>query len=374
MKKIHKPKLKSDAVATGIGLLGAGVVGAVGSIFGSSKAKKSSDYAAELAYQGQKETNETNLNIVRETNAKNLQLAEQQNQWNIEQWNRENQYNSPANQMKLYKQAGLNPNLAQGGFQPAGEIQSAPLANQVPAAVENPYKDAAAIKAQGGLVQAQYMKDMVSDAADTATKLLQLKKTSTDIDKVKADIKAVYKLNKKLDIETDILDKTKSEQINSIFLQNQKLLEDRKLVMQSCKTEEEKTKYQTLLNDMQDQNNKILHASAKWLMKEPEARVKNLISQALKASADGEYQRFLTKYAKENNRGLPTSSVDTLFQALADKLIPKLGGIGKIVDDPIGTLIDQSVDSAKKGIGKIYNLVDKAFAKLNQWAAGVFDE
>ena len=114
MRKIHKPSLKCDAVATGIGLLGAGVLGAVGSVFGSSKAKQSSDKAAELAYKGQQETNETNLNIVRETNAANLQLAQHQNQWNIEQWIRENQYNSPANQMKLYKQAGLNPNLEQG--------------------------------------------------------------------------------------------------------------------------------------------------------------------------------------------------------------------------------------------------------------------
>lgn len=158
--------------------------------------------------------------------------------------------------------------------------------------------------------------------------------------------------------------KTKSEQINSVFLQNKKLLEDRKLVMQSCKTEKEKTKYQKLLNDMQKQNNEILHNSAKWLMKEPEARVKNLIAQALKAAADGEYQQFLTKYAKENKRGLPTSTVDLLLQALSDKLIPKLGGLGKIIDDPIGTLIDQSVDSAKKALLRFMTLLTKHLISL----------
>lgn len=42
----------------------------------------------------------------------NLELAKLQNQWNIEQWQRENAYNTPANQMKRLKDAGVNPNLA----------------------------------------------------------------------------------------------------------------------------------------------------------------------------------------------------------------------------------------------------------------------
>lgn len=42
----------------------------------------------------------------------NLQLAQLQNAWNIEQWERENEYNSPVNQMKRLKAAGINPNLA----------------------------------------------------------------------------------------------------------------------------------------------------------------------------------------------------------------------------------------------------------------------
>lgn len=48
------------------------------------------------------------------TNRANLVLAEYQNQWNLDQWNRENEYNSPAEQMKRYQEAGLNPNLIYG--------------------------------------------------------------------------------------------------------------------------------------------------------------------------------------------------------------------------------------------------------------------
>lgn len=79
-----------------------------------------------------------NLKAVRETNRTNLQLAREQNQWNLDQWNRENAYNSPANQVQLLKDAGLNPNLYAGAGSTAGQLQSADLANQIPATMENP--------------------------------------------------------------------------------------------------------------------------------------------------------------------------------------------------------------------------------------------
>lgn len=44
----------------------------------------------------------------------NLNLAKKQNQWSIEQWIRENQYNTPTEQLKRTKAAGLNPDLLYG--------------------------------------------------------------------------------------------------------------------------------------------------------------------------------------------------------------------------------------------------------------------
>lgn len=43
------------------------------------------------------------------TNALNVALAYQQNQWNLDQWEREKEWNSPANQLRLLQEAGLNP-------------------------------------------------------------------------------------------------------------------------------------------------------------------------------------------------------------------------------------------------------------------------
>lgn len=59
----------------------------------------------------------------------NLQreLQSSQNAWNLAQWNRQNEYNSPANQMNLLRQAGLNPNLVYGNLSgaSAGSLESA---------------------------------------------------------------------------------------------------------------------------------------------------------------------------------------------------------------------------------------------------------
>lgn len=62
------------------------------------------------------------------TNQANQILAKQQNDWNIEQWNRQNEYNSPANQVKLMQDAGLNPNSWTNAGSTAGAITSADMA------------------------------------------------------------------------------------------------------------------------------------------------------------------------------------------------------------------------------------------------------
>ena len=72
----------------------------------------------------------------------NLGMAEKENEWNkenwerqksfaIDMWNRQNQYNSPAEQMKRFQEAGLNPHLiyGQGSSGNASTAPQATLAN-----------------------------------------------------------------------------------------------------------------------------------------------------------------------------------------------------------------------------------------------------
>lgn len=62
-----------------------------------------------------------------EDRAYNRQIAlmKMQNDWNIDMWNRTNEYNSPANQLKLLGEAGLNPNLINGAGNPTASAPSA---------------------------------------------------------------------------------------------------------------------------------------------------------------------------------------------------------------------------------------------------------
>ena len=90
-----------------------------------------------MGLSGQKSANKTNLQIARETNAANQQLAEEQNQWNIDQWNRENEYNSAYAQKQRLIAAGMNPMMGEVTAGTAETVQSANLANQQMAHVDN---------------------------------------------------------------------------------------------------------------------------------------------------------------------------------------------------------------------------------------------
>lgn len=158
--------------------------------------------------QNTRETNATNIELNRQNNAANRQLAAQQNQWNIEQWERQNQYNSPANQVELYRKAGLNPaSLAGAGWSDAQQLQSAPLANQVAPQIDspqasalpslvNPEEGAALIEMQGAAERAKYISQIAQSGADVARSVAEIQKTKSDTKLNEADIK---KCNAELD-------------------------------------------------------------------------------------------------------------------------------------------------------------------------------
>lgn len=68
--------------------------------------------------QAQRDINEQNIFHQDRWNQMNIDFQQQTNQQNIQQqwdmWNATNDYNSPVNQMKRYRAAGLNPNLIYG--------------------------------------------------------------------------------------------------------------------------------------------------------------------------------------------------------------------------------------------------------------------
>ena len=55
-----------------------------------------------------------NIYMQKETNRTNREIANENNRFNREMWNLQNEYNTPANQMKRFKEAGLNTSLMYG--------------------------------------------------------------------------------------------------------------------------------------------------------------------------------------------------------------------------------------------------------------------
>lgn len=87
----------------------------LGSVIGAG-----AQYAgAKLAYKGQKEANQTNV-----------QLAKDARNYDYQMWNEQNAYNTPQMQMQRLQEAGLNPNLVYGsgaGQTTASSPQKAPV-------------------------------------------------------------------------------------------------------------------------------------------------------------------------------------------------------------------------------------------------------
>ena len=98
------------------------------------------------------------------TNKMQLQMMREQNAWNENMWNKQNEYNTPANQMKRFEAAGLNPNLVYGQGS-SGNASSAPTS----ARADLRAFDASALAAS-----------VVSNAIDAYARLQQAKKIKAD--------------------------------------------------------------------------------------------------------------------------------------------------------------------------------------------------
>lgn len=140
------------------------VIGALGSLFGSSMSNSQSEAAASQAYERQKS------------------LMKLQQDYAVSNWQREVNYNSPAEQMKRLKEAGLNPNLVYGNGSMQGLESpgiSSPTSPSAPMAsvfgLSNPIAEGAAAaqgiaaakkagaEAVGKTIENEYMSKTLSD-------------------------------------------------------------------------------------------------------------------------------------------------------------------------------------------------------------------
>lgn len=137
--------------------------------------------ANEANYITTQSTNEANARIAHEANEYNRENLKLQNQWNIDQWNRENDYNSPAHQMELYLEAGINPIFALGELTDSG---AAHLESGVPAPAETATMQAAHFEPEYDTQLGSKLSAIVSaldTMSDGAAKFAELGLSSKDI-------------------------------------------------------------------------------------------------------------------------------------------------------------------------------------------------
>lgn len=134
------PIAEGTAALIGSGVSAAASVGS--SLFGKRKAYKyNSKLQAEQAEynrQAQERAFEQNKALSEYAYDREMQQWERENQANLDFWNMQNSYNSPAEQMKRYQAAGLNPNLIYGQSNTADQLTAAssPSYNATPMQAE----------------------------------------------------------------------------------------------------------------------------------------------------------------------------------------------------------------------------------------------
>lgn len=128
--------------------------------------------------KAQAREHEFQKNLQAEQFAHDSEMAKYEYQTNLEMWNRQNAYNSPAEQMKRYQEAGLNPNLLYGNIS-SGNSTSAP-------SYQAPRKDYSGLK---GINQRTMNYDFINNLANSAMQMvhsiqdLQIKKSQkTNLD------------------------------------------------------------------------------------------------------------------------------------------------------------------------------------------------
>ena len=102
------------------------LVGGAANSISAENANKTNLQIAQLNADLQRETNKHNEELAREARAYDTAMWNKQNAYNEKMWARQNEYNSPANQVALLKQAGINPAYFYGqGSSAASQLSSA---------------------------------------------------------------------------------------------------------------------------------------------------------------------------------------------------------------------------------------------------------
>lgn len=180
----------------------------------------------------------------KQNNKANLQLAREQNAWNEMMWNKSNEYNAPSNQMRLLKDAGINPNaMLEGHYTPtqASELQSADLANQ-----------------QENTGLSQSMMQLAS---------MMMQKPQMDVAEQQA---------RSLEIDNDIKEQTRDEAIRRAGLENKNIETDMEVKREQIKVAKQQVKNLQQQGKLTKAQRKEIEAALPYIAKLKEAELRQI--------------------------------------------------------------------------------------------------
>lgn len=228
-------------------------------------------------------------------NSANRELQARQNQFNIEQWNRQNEYNTPANQLKRLKQAGLNPDLMyqQPGSQVAGN-SAAPAQGANPIPQQSVFNVDPTLVAQLGLMDAQ-KKNTNSDTEsknlqNDITRVVGLQQAMADLGYTEEQINYIGASTQKTFAEIDNLqEQTKllTTQIDKNKAETEKVFAEIGNINAKTATEEQACNLllaqiygQQLSNEYQEIVNKYIPAQLQANIKKTYSEIQSNVAQA----------------------------------------------------------------------------------------------
>lgn len=287
-------------------------------------------------------------------NEKNRQFnkmqAEQQNQWNIEQWNRENAYNTPAEQMRRLKQAGLNPDLIYGN----GTLQN--VAASSPGMVASQHDS---IPDYSALSQKKTLGSVMQDA-------LMLRQMQATTDNIKADTEKKKSETTGQDIANSWQDILNQSHVNLNNVQihlgeSDIIVKDAQAKQLYKQLDVMDANIQSMLSNIEVNSSKVrnldeqtfdLQFTRHLRSKQMEAEINNLEALTRESKAT------LIPKLKQMAQNLLLSEAQTTSVTLGNTKLNLENGILQI---------DYDIQQDSKGVTKVMNIAEKVVGIQQSW-------
>ena len=252
-------------------------------------------------------------------NSSNVQLAREQRQWDYKMWKENNEYNTPLNQMKRLRSAGINPGLAlsngllgQGlssntaGGQTAPMVDFSPIAQGIQQSVDL-YQQKRMQDAQINKLNSETVNQSIKNRYENQRQIIELQQALENKDLTSSQRKHI------------------NLEIQRLYKENEFI--DRKNTVEIARNEAEtrqahaNTSYLEMLSEGQRLANEFAPKHQRALLSEIAAHIRELYSAANANDADAAYKiamKALTN-AQKSGVDIDNDTRDRMADALVDK-------------------------------------------------------